>query len=71
MPMNTDSIVPEGPVCPRGDDIRARLQVLLADLDILDERLAAIHVQTALDCLGKVWATKESIDERSTDSAEY
>lgn len=70
MPMNTDSIVPEGPVFQRGDDVRARLQVLLADLDILGERLAAVHVQTALDCLGKVGATKESTDEHSPDSAD-
>lgn len=70
MPTNTDSIVPEGPVRPRGDDIREHLQVLLADLDILGERLAAIHVQTALDCLGKVWATQVSVEEHSSSSAE-
>lgn len=67
MPTNDEPIAPDGPICSRRDDVRARLQVLLADLDILGETLAAIHVQTALDCVGKAWADKESTDERLPD----
>lgn len=41
---------------------RVRLQVILADLDLLGEPLAAIHVQTALNCVGKSWSDKEVTD---------
>jgi hypothetical protein len=67
MPTNDEPIAPYGPTCSRRDNIRTRLQVLLADLDILGETLAAIHVQTALDCVGKAWSDKDGTDERLTD----
>ena len=67
MPTNDEPIAPDGPIYSRRGDVRARLQVLLADLDILGEALAAIHVQTALDCIGKAWSDKEDTDERSPD----
>ncbi len=35
------------------EEIRQRLQRILADLDELDEKLAAIHVVSALDYLDK------------------
>ena len=69
MPTSNDLIAPDGSKCSRGDDFRKRLQGLLVDLDILGETLAAIHVQTALDCLGRVWTDKESIDKRSSELA--
>lgn len=59
MPTNDNSIEPDGPIFPRRDDFRERLRGLLSDLDILGERLAAIHVQTALDCLGMNLGSKE------------
>lgn len=69
MPTSYDLIAPDGSKCPRRDDIRKRLQGLLVDLDILGETLVAIHVQTALEGLARVWTEKESIDKRSSELA--
>ena len=53
MPTNNNTAEPNGSTYPDADEMRKRLQGPLADLDVLGESLAAIHVQTALDCLGR------------------
>ncbi len=52
MPTDDNPLEPPGASYPRREELRQRLLMILADLDRLGDWMAAVHVQTAIDCLG-------------------
>lgn len=58
-PTNDNSIEPNGSTYPRKDETREHLKGPLAELDNLGEDIASVHVQAALDCLGRDLGGKE------------